>query len=186
MFVRLLLTAASLTVALAAALVFDCVSSAIELLNGDLIGVCAAVDPLSPEVGMWLAIGLAVFAGLALITIWRAGEVAGRRRLEPATSLAHNLGRLADSRGESPEPISASRVHAIRLTRRLEALETALETGSSPTGELTRQWMSLLRECNDLHNVGELTTDDFKTINTRLLDLFSDSDREADEMAVTE
>jgi hypothetical protein len=32
--------------------------------------------------------------------------------------------------------------------------------------------MRLLREANDLHNDGTLETDDFKKINTRLLDLF--------------
>jgi hypothetical protein len=34
--------------------------------------------------------------------------------------------------------------------------------------------MALLREANDKHNEGELATEDFKVINTRLLDLFTE------------
>jgi hypothetical protein len=42
-----------------------------------------------------------------------------------------------------------------------------------PTREATQQWMRLLRQANDLHNDGTLDSQDFKKINTRLLDLFS-------------
>lgn len=173
MFTRLLLTAASIVVGLLAAHVLDCAGPMQRIAAGDPIGVCAVVDSMGGGAGWWLAAGLGLFALIALIVTWTTPPGPGRRERKVAATLARNLGRLPELTTESSEPGLDSGANAIRLTRRLEAVETSLETDVSPSRELTQQWMGLLREANDLHNRAQLTTDDFKTINTRLLDLFS-------------
>lgn len=173
MFSRVLLTLAALTVAAVSALVIDCVSPALRLLSADPIGLCTAVEPLDQTTVLWLGTGLALFAFLALIAIWvPTAKRAKRRRVEPDTSLTANLGRLS-TQGDEMDRGPRSSMHKIELTRRVEAVETAIEVDSLPTRELTQQWMGLLREANDRHNRGELATEDFKEINTRLLDLFA-------------
>jgi hypothetical protein len=84
------------------------------------------------------------------------------------------LARLTDDESEQPGvgQVATSENHLARLTRRLETVEVALG-GSVGSREATEQWMGLLRDANDLHNHGNLLTEDFKVINTRLLQVFS-------------
>lgn len=173
MFWRALSSAASLTVALAAVALVDCMSSALQVFSEDPLGICAAADSLDPVFGLWAGIGLAVFAVIALVATWATRPGAKRRRLRPENSLTSNLARLPDLGIEAPDPGSASDAHALRVTRRLEIIEAAMQDEETPTRELTRRWMELLRDVNDLHNRDELTTEDFKEINTRLVGLFA-------------
>jgi hypothetical protein len=185
MYVRLLLTAASLTVASLAVLVVDCSSSSVRIVTGDPIGACATLNSLGVRDGLWIGVGLISGAILALVAVWAVRPGTKRRSLEPVNSLKHNLGRLADfgSELEQVDENTPSGVHMNRLVRRLEAVELSLSSEVTPAREATQQWMSLLREANDLHNEGELATDHFKEINTRLLSLFTIPSNDADELA---
>lgn len=187
MFWRALSTTASLTVAVAAVAVIDCMSAALRIFSDDPLGVCAAADSLDADLGVWVGIGLAVFAVIALVATWvpAARPGAKRRRLRPENSLSSNLARLPDLGIEAPDPGSASDAHLGRVTRRLEVIEAALDDEETPTREVTRQWMELLRDVNDLHNRDELATEDFKEINTRLVGLFAGPAERPERLAAT-
>lgn len=179
MLIRLLLSVASLTVGLAGGVVVDCARPTLRALGGDPTGLCAAVAPLGIDAATWIGIGIVLFAAMALTLTWvPVVRARSRRQRQPVVSLHDNLSRLVEPEPE-PEPDSsvspsgADVLHAGRLNRRLEALEAALSVDSVATREVTEQWMRLLRETNDLHNRGELPTEDFKRLNTRLLDLFA-------------
>jgi hypothetical protein len=72
------------------------------------------------------------------------------------------------------EPSSVANQLAHNLARRISMLEARLASQESPTRQETRAWIGLLRQSNELHNNGTLSTDEFKTLNTRLLGLFDD------------
>lgn len=171
---RVLLTAASLTVAIAAAALIDCSSASVELFGGDPIGICRAATSMGLTGSVWVGLGLFLVAALALAWTWvpslRPGEK--RRRLSPTRSLWRNLGRIPEvSDALRPEQRMAYQGLMADLCRRVEAVEASVESDIA-SREATERWMRLLREANDLHNSGELSTEDFRDINTRLLDLF--------------
>lgn len=177
---RALLTAASLTVAAAAALLLDCSASSVQILGGDPVDVCGTAASMGLTGDTWIAIGLFVVAILSLTLTWipslRPGEK--RRRLSPTKTLERNLSRIPEVGGEehrSDEPTpSRSRLASVR--RRLEAVEASFGSELA-SRETVQQWMDLLREANDLHNSGDLSTEDFREINTRLLDLHAEPGR---------
>lgn len=174
---RVLLTASSLTVAAAATLLLDCSSAAVEILGGDPIGACDTAASLGLTGDIWVAIGLFGVALLSLTLIWipslRPGE--RRRRRSPRKTLERNLGRLPDVGGDAPKPeaLPPALPHVAELRLRVEAVEISI--GSEVASrEAAEKWMDLLRKANDLHNSGEISTEDFKEINTRLLDLHTE------------
>lgn len=185
MFSRVLATVAALTVALVAAAVIECTNPALELVGGDPVGICSTAGWLGDSTGLWVGVGLGAFALLAIVAIWVPSMRPGAsRRMEPESSLRKNLDRISDGEEKEPsEPTPASDVHAIRLIRRLEAIEASIRAESFPAREVTEKWMSLLRDANALHNNDDLATDDFKEINTRLLDLFAESSDETGDLA---
>ncbi|MFZ0014900.1 MAG: hypothetical protein WAL25_12395, partial [Acidimicrobiia bacterium] len=61
----------------------------------------------------------------------------------------------------------------VDLEHRVEVIETAFGSGSPASRDLTTEWISLLQESNRRHNSGELATEEFKVLNTRLLDVVS-------------
>lgn len=177
---RALLTAASLTVAAAAALLLDCSAASVQILGGDPVDVCVTAASMGLTGDIWVAIGLLVVAMLSLTLTWipslRPGEK--RRRLSPTKTLERNLNRIPEVGGDeyrSDEPNqAASQLASVR--RRLEAVEASLGSEIA-SRETVQQWMDLLRESNDLHNSGDLSTEDFKEINTRLLGLHAEPGR---------
>lgn len=177
MLIRLLFSVASLTAALVGGVLIACSGPTIRVLEGDPTGLCSVVTPLGADVVMWVGIGLVLFAVFSIVLIWVPGT--RRRRLREArraVSLHDNLNRLGDSALDPPEVDARSTsdvLHAVRLERKVEAIEAALSTESVATREVTEQWMRLLREANALHNRDQLPSDDFKRLNTRLLDLFA-------------
>lgn len=185
MFLRALLTTASLTVALAAVALIDCASVSIELFAGEPLGVCPAAGQAADGAGLWLGVALGLFTVIGLAATWVVGPVARRLR-HPEIALKDNLARIPDTALEPPEATPASILHATRLTRRLDMIEASLESDNPPTREVTRQWMGLLRDANDLHNRDELATEEFKEINTRLLALFAAPEEETEEVAATQ
>lgn len=185
MFLRALLTVASLTVATMAVLIVECWSTVIAFPTSDPLGICSTMVSLGIDQGLGIGAGLFIVALLALIGTWvPAARPAAVRRREPIVSLRDNLERLADFGIQTSEVDDTipSGLHMARLTRRLEAIELAVASASTPSRETTRQWMRLLVEANDLHNAGELETRHFSEINTRSLDLFRIPD-ESDEMS---
>lgn len=178
MLLRALLTAACVAVAMAAVLIVDCTYAIIDLFIDDLAGLCAGVSSLLSDGRGWIGVPLGALAVLGLAAIWFPVVKARirERRFQPAKSFVHNLARLADvgTQLEEVEDVpTLAEVETIRLMRKVEAVEVSVMSQAIPTREATQQWMRLLREANDLHNDGTLETDDFKKINTRLLDLFS-------------
>lgn len=177
MFLRVLITAASLTVATVAAVIVECSSDALELPASDPIGLCATMVSLGIDHGFAIGIGLALLAVLALIGTWvpAARPESMGPKVEPVEVLRHNLDRLAHVglRTHDDEDAMPSHMHLARLKRRLEAVEDALATDSPSARESTQEWMRLLYEANELHNVGALQTTHFKEINTRLVGLFA-------------
>lgn len=186
MFWRLISSAASLAVALAGATAIDCVDEFSGLISGEPVGICAAVDAIGADPGLLVGIGLVALGLMALVAIWVRPHVR-EQRLQPESSLKHNLSRLPDSSPEEEEePLAILETNARHLTRRLEILEAALEADTIPTREVTQQWMTLLRDANYLHNSDEVSTEDFKRINTRLLELFTaPADRKKEDLAAT-
>lgn len=181
MFLRALLTIASLTVATVAVLIVECWSTVIEFATSDPLRVCSTMGSLGFDYGIGIGIGLALLAALCLVGTWvpAAQPPNLRRKPEPVESLRHNLDRLADVgiKTTEIEDMIPSEVHMARLSRRLETIESVIAS-SRPSRETTYEWMRLLREANDLHNAGSLSTSHFSEINTRGLDLFSVPDRD--------
>lgn len=179
MLLRLLLSVASSIVGLVGGVVVDCVNPVLPILRDDPTGLCAVVGPLGGKTGTWVGAGLVLFALIALILVWApAARRRSRRQMRPMISLQDNLSRLREAEETSDPESSTTRssadvLHLARLQRRLEAIETSLASSEVATREVTEQWMRLLREANDLHNEELIPTEDFKLLNTRLLDLFS-------------
>lgn len=176
---RVLLTAASLTVAAAAALLIDCASAAVTILGGDPLDICATASSLGLTGDIWVGVGLGIFAALSLVLTWipslRPGE--RRRRLSPTRTLNRNLARIPEV-GDGAPPPEEPTPHEARLAsfhRRFEAVEASLESETASL-ETIEKWVGLLCEANEMHNGGDLATADFKTINTRLLDLYTPSE----------
>jgi len=176
---RVLLTTASLLVAAIAVFLLDCSSGVLDLPGDDTLRLCSTMGSLGPDFSLWAGLGLIVFVGLANIAIWVPTARPGTKRraqVEVTASLLHNLERIHDVGTqivEVDEEISTAEIKVARLTRRLEAVEVAVDSAATPSREVTQQWMALLVEANQLHNEGVLVTDGFKVINTRLLELFS-------------
>lgn len=177
MLLRALLTSACAAVALAAVAIVDCTYAIIGLFSDELAAICASVSFLGGDDQVWVGLALGVFAVLGLMVTW-APAVRARvrqRRFQPAKALANNLPRLADvgtQLAEVENVPTLAEIQTTRLMRKVEAVEVSVMSDAIPTREATQEWMRLLREANDLHNDGTLETDDFKKINTRLLDLF--------------
>ncbi len=177
MFWRVLLTATSLLVVSLAVFALDCASAVLDLFDDDPLGVCAFMGSLDLAGDVWVGAGLLLFGLLAILAIWTVRPVVDKKaQLEATNSLFHNLERLTDVGSqivEIDDEISTDEIKVARLTRRLEAVELAVDSAATPSREVTQQWMTLLVEANDLHNKGILQTEEFKGINTRLLDLFT-------------
>jgi hypothetical protein len=177
MLLRALLTAACVAVALAAVLIVDCTYAIIDLFADDPAGLCAGAGLRGNDSPVWIGPALGAFALLGLVVTWLplVRAQVRQRRFEPAKALADNLPRLADvgtQLAEIENVPTLAEIQTTRLMRKVEAVEVSIMSKAIPTREATQQWMRLLREANDLHNDGTLETDDFKKINTRLLDLF--------------
>jgi len=178
MLLRGLLTMACLVVVLAGVMIVDCTDAITDLFDADLIGVCDQVVFLGRDGSLWAGFGLSSFAALGIFAIWLP-VVRARvrlRKFEPVKALSENLPRLAEvgtHLTEIEDVPTLAEIATARLIHKVEAVEASIMSDAIPTREATQQWMRLLRQANDLHNDGTLDSQDFKKINTRLLDLFS-------------
>ncbi|MFP3880851.1 MAG: hypothetical protein ACLFWH_00880 [Actinomycetota bacterium] len=182
MFLRASLTAGSLVIALTGVAAIDCATAAISVFTSEAGGVCATLGWPGDGIALWLGIALVTFAVIGLLATWVTGPVA-RGSQSPEVTLKENLARIPDLCSEPVESAPASILPLTRITRRVEAIEDAVNSESPPTREVTREWMKLLRDANDLHNRDELPTEEFKEINTRLLALFADPEDQNEEVA---
>lgn len=175
---RLLITVASLTVAAAAALLIDCAASAVTILGGDPLAICTTASSMGLTGDVWVGVSLVILAILSLALTWipslRPGE--RRRRLSPTHTLNRNLARIPEVGDGAPslENPTPREARLVSFQRRFEAVEASLESESA-SRETIEKWVDLLREANEMHNGGEIATEEFKTVNTRLLDLYAGS-----------
>lgn len=191
MFALTIMTVGTLAVAYTAAVLVSCSMPAFELFWTDPLDLCAAVDSVGLGADPGIGIGLAAFSALSVVATWI--PVLKRRRkkkrIEPDRSLAMNLSRItpdAESRSSMDSLEQGSEETSAALSREspeeqvdrhreimaeLEALEAELASPEGLSRSATSAWIRLLREVNDLHNDGNLPTDEFRVINTRLLDL---------------
>ena len=186
------MTIGTLAVAYTAAVLIDCSTAAFELMWTDPLGLCSAVDSVGLGADPLVGFGLALFSLFAVFAIWVPVLKRHRRkkRIEPDRSLAENLSRISQTADDdtssdqdpaeavqstfessSPDPVEEPVDRHGQLFEALSALEAELGSPEGLSREATSSWMQLLREVNHLHNDGSLPTEEFKAINTRLLDL---------------
>jgi hypothetical protein len=157
---------------------WDCATSVINVLAGDPLGLCATVASFGIADLPVVAAGILAIAILVIVLTWLPVIRARRRRVKaaPERALIENIGRLGEPYRDWKE-VGHSEPGNIDLVLRVEVIESAFGAGSPASRDLTTEWISLLQESNRRHNSGELATDDFKVLNTRLLDVVSRAPR---------
>jgi hypothetical protein len=83
-----------------------------------------------------------------------------------------------DAPQEAPAPVESDTGSELRksiagLKTRVDMIEEALDADTLSPKEAMREWVGLLKDCNEAHNSGRLPSSVFKDLNTRLLDLFT-------------
>lgn len=168
MWLRAALSVVWFAMLLFALALLDCSSP----LIGDPFGVCPDLGRLDIPDPLVVASVVSGISLVGLVAVWLPylSEQSRQRRLRPERKLLENIGRLpepysnyATADGIGPDSIS-------ELRKAVEVVETAFATDSSATRSMTSEWMRLLLEANRLHNDGSLPTEDFKELNTRLLE----------------
>ena len=183
MFMMIVLGAASVVVVGSSLLLLDCSLAGLSLFVGDPLQVCETVDQLGLGGNTALTAGFAAFGLLAVIGSWIESYRRIRKaKVEPVNSLARNLDRIdsvlphdgegdADSDADVGFPAGSLQDGASLAWAELETLEALFASDGQETGDLSARWLALIRSANDLHNRGEIETDDFKVMNTRTLAL---------------
>ena len=148
--------------------IWNCTS----LVFGDPPGVCPTLRVFEVSDPETVGLAVAAVSGVGLIATWapRLNRRRRQRMYQPERMLVENIRRL-------PEPYTGylsgdaeDAAEVTQLRRAVEVVEMAFETDSA-TRSMTSEWMRLLLEANRLHNEGTLPTEEFKRLNTRLLEL---------------
>lgn len=150
-----------------ALLLWDCASIVVR----DPLAVCPAVAAIGIPQPLWVAWALFGVSMVGLIAVW-APYLRARRRLrkaQPERALLANINRLPDPYVDF-EPDRDGPGPVVELKLAVEVLETAFATDSTATRAMTTEWMRLLLDANRMHNDGTLSTENFKDLNTRLLE----------------
>jgi len=153
--------------------IWDCTT----LVLGDPLEVCATLAALEVPDPETVGVVVAGIAGVGLIAMWLPYVKLRRRerKYQPERVLVENIGRLREPYSDFVS-LDADEVAMIaELRKAVEVVETAFATDSTATRSMTSEWMRLLLEANRLHNDGTLPTDEFKTLNTRLLEVVTAS-----------
>ena len=186
MFMMIVLGAASLVVVGSSLLLLDCSIASLSLFAGDPLQVCETVDQLGLGGNTALTAGFAAFGLIAVVGSWlEAYRRVRKAKVEPVNSLARNLDRIDSvlphgdeteaASDETLEPQVSSTLDSVGSAwAELESLESLYESEDQGSGDLSARWLALIRDANDLHNRGEIDTDDFKILNTRILALLSE------------
>lgn len=79
---------------------------------------------------------------------------------------------------QAPRPVEPDTGSELRksiagLKTRVAMIEEALDADTLSPRDAMREWVGLLKDCNEAHNSGRLPSSVFKDLNTRLLDLFT-------------
>ncbi|HXV72690.1 MAG TPA: hypothetical protein VEB69_14975 [Acidimicrobiia bacterium] len=167
MWMRAALSVLWLALLLSALAVLDCTSR----LLGDPLRVCDDISGLGIPAPSTVAPVVAALSTLGLIAVWLPllRPRSRRRKYQPERALVENIGRLRDPYGDLVGVDVDGESVIAELRRGVEVVETAFATDSTATRSMTSEWMRLLLEANRLHNEGSLPTEEFKTLNTRLL-----------------
>lgn len=171
----ILLTVVSLAAVVAAGALVDCATPQVSVIDEQAAVLCNGLSDMGLVEDPLVVAGIAL-AGLLVVTIaWSSAfrRWKRRRRVESAGSLVNNIHRLAEPPSDSRAMEDDSTgIHEI--WNRLDELEKMMRSTSSSGRDIAPTWLRLLRSANDMHNRGQLSTDDFKIMNTRLLDLVSE------------
>lgn len=169
MWMRAVLSVLWIALLLFALVVWDCSS----LVFGDPFRVCGTVGGLDIPVPETSGAVVAGVAALGLIASWLPflRRLRRRRKHQPERALVENIGRLPDPYAYYPSSGVEAQGVIDELRRAVEVVETAFATDSTATRSMTSEWMRLLLRANDLHNDGTLPTEEFKDLNTRLLEV---------------
>lgn len=173
MLMRGVLSALCLLLLTGAFMLWDCATSVINLFSGDALALCSTVEGFGIGDSGLVAAGLAVFTVVIMALIW-IRVIRERRRqskAKPEQALIQNIGRLTDRYQDWDTGLTEEMGN--EMMRRVEVIETAFAAGGTADRDLTTEWIWLLTEANRRHNSGELTTEEFKEVNTRLLDVVS-------------
>lgn len=133
--------------------------------------MCPNVAGMGISEPLWLAWGFLGVSLVGLVAVW-IPFLRDRRRqqsAQPERALLANIGRLPDPYGNYQLDLDSTD-SVVELRRAIEVVEIAFATDSTATRAMTAEWMRLLLEANRMHNDGTLPTQDFKTLNTRLLE----------------
>lgn len=149
--------------------VWDCSS----LVFGDPLRVCGTVGGLNIPVPETSGAVVAGVAALGFIASWEPFLRGFRRphKHQPERALVENIGRLPDPYADYLSTSHEAQDAIDELRRAVEVVETAFATDSTATRSMTSEWMRLLLRANDLHNDGTLSSEEFKDLNTRLLEV---------------
>lgn len=181
MLFRLLFTAISLLMAAGSVLVLDCSAGSISFLADDPLSVCSYIDRIGAQGSVWIGAGLAAAAGLLLAIAWVPSLRSSHYPWpKPEEALRENLDRVA-SPPRQPSTAYTGAGHRMDILRRVEAVEAALLNDETAPREATEKWMSLLKETNNLHAEGKLSTEDFVEVNSRLVELLDEPVGEPEE-----
>lgn len=175
MWLRGTLSALCLVLFGGAVVLWDCTTIVINLVSGETPALCTTVEGFGIGETGWVAAGLAVFTLATVALIWIPVVRAHRRqsKAQPERALIQNIGRLTDPYQDWDSGLTKEM--SGELIRRVEVIETAFGADGSADRDLTTEWIWLLTESNRRHNSGEMTTEEFKEVNTRLLDVVSPS-----------
>ena len=191
MFMMIVLGVASLVVVGSSVLLLDCSLASVSLFAGDPLQVCATVDSLGLGASPALMTGFAAFGLLAVVGSWLEAYRRFRKaKVEPVNSLARNLDRIeavlphdedepSDAIGSTDVTTEQTEDELSAAWAELDALEHLFASDDQSSENFSARWLDLIRLANDLHNRGQIETDDFKVMNTRILDLLPAPRREA-------
>ena len=177
-----LLTLVSLGVLAAAGILIDCAAPYLGVFGDRTSQFCDQLSTLGLVSDPLIAIGISLTSAIAVGVIWRSAlrRWRRRRRVESTGALVNNIHRLVEmprERGALGE-WQVDSYEGQKIWKRIDEVARAMRSPESVSTEIASTWLGLLRHANGLHHNGQLPTEEFRVINTRLLDLVSeDSER---------
>lgn len=184
MFFALLVSAASLVIAATGVFLVDCSSPLLDVIGGDPLQLCAGIGSLGMPPAPWMGVALMVVGVLGITGAWAPTKKRRANRADVASisALQRNLDRVSTIE-PTTQPLDLDAIAneqndedaLTALAGLIEVLREGFENAETVDGDLLETWIATLRICNDLHNSGRLETDDFKRLNSGLLDLASPS-----------
>jgi hypothetical protein len=170
-----LLTIVSLGVIAAGGVVINCAAPYLVVLDDQAAVLCSGLGNLGLVANPLIGVGITLTGVLALTSVWWSAfkRRRRRRRVESTGSLVSNIHRLPETSSEA-ETLGDQTLEHLEIWERLHVLEKRMRSATSPGRDVASTWLELLRCANDQHSQGQLSTEDFKTMIARLLELVSE------------